>query len=139
MGHGADTDSHGQRPSGLASLAFCRFRWSVVASAEGVPADDGEFLKHLEAVFEVAHAGALVVRPGDRNLDDPEAVLDGDEQNLRVEAPMLDGLELEYSLRRPARERLEAALGVGEGQVHDGAGDGVEAAAEELAVERLAL
>ena len=38
-----------------------------------------------------------------------------------------------------AGEGLEAALGVGEGQAHHGAGDGVEAAAEELAVEGLAL
>ena len=36
------------------------------------------------------------------------------------------------------REGLEAALRVGEGQAHDGAGDRVETAAEELAVERLA-
>ena len=123
----------------LAILSFCRFHRSVVASTEGVPANGGKFLEHLEAVFQVAHAGALVVSPGDRNLDDPIAVLDGDEQNLRVKAPVLDGLELKHSLRCPASECLEAALGVGEGQVHDGAGNGVEAAAEELAVERLAL
>jgi len=67
----------------------------------------GKFLEHLKAVFQVAHAGALVVSPGDRNLDDPIAVLDGDEQNLRVKAPVLDGLELKHSLRCPASECLE--------------------------------
>jgi hypothetical protein len=68
----------------------------------------------------------------------PEIALEGDEENLRIEAPALDGLELEDGLGGLAGEGLEAALGVGEGQAHDEAGDGVEAAAEELAIERLA-
>jgi hypothetical protein len=60
-------------------------------------------------------------------------------RDLRVEAPALDGLELEDGLGGLAGEGLEAALGVGKGQAHDEAGDDVEAAAEELAVEGLAL
>src|ERR1039458_6159283 len=111
----------------------------AIAPAESVPADDGDLLKHLHAVLEVAHAGALVVSPADRDLDDPVAALEGDEQNLRVESPVLDGLELEDGLRGLAGEGLESALGVGERQAHDGAGDGVEAAAKELAEERLAV
>ena len=67
------------------------------------------------------------------------AALEGDEEDLRVEAPALDGLELEDGLRGGAGEGLEAALRIGKVQPHDDAGDGVEAAAEELAVERLAM
>ena len=67
------------------------------------------------------------------------AALEGDEQNLRVEAPALDGLELEDGLRGGAGKGLEAALGIGKAQPHDHAGDGVEAAAEKLPVKRLAM
>src|ERR1035437_3419142 len=119
--------------------ALGRVHRLVVASAEGVPADDGDLLKHFEAVFEVAHAGALVVGPADRHLDNPEIALEGDEQYLRVEAPALNGLKLEDGLGGLAGEGLEAALGVGVGQAYDEAGDGVEAAAKELAVEGVGL
>ena len=109
-----------------------------VAADEGVPANDGDVLQHPGSVAEVADAGALVVGPAHGDFNDAVAALESDEKDLRIEAPALDGLELEDSLRGGARKGLEAALGVGEGQTHDRMGDHVEAAAEELAVERLA-
>ena len=66
-----------------------------------------------------------------------EFELAGDEEDFGVEAPALDGLEAEDSLGGFALEGLEAALGVFEGKAHDAAGDPVEAAAEEAAVEGL--
>ena len=90
------------------------------------------------AVFEVADAGALVVGPTDGDFVDAVAALAGDEENFGIEAPALDGLQLEDGLRGGAGEGLEAALRVSVGQAHDGAGDAVEAAAEKLPVKRLA-
>src|ERR1700691_6165736 len=76
--------------------------------------------------------------PAYRNFDDAVAALAGDEKNLRIKAPALDGLELEDSLRGGAGEGLESALRVGVRQTHYCVGDQVETAAEELAVKRLA-
>ena len=45
------------------------------------------------------------------------AALEGDEEDLRIEAPAFDGLELEDRLRGGARKGLKAALRVGERQV----------------------
>ena len=112
--------------------------WLVVAAEERVPADDGDVLQHSGSVAQVADAGALVVGPAYGDFDDAIAALEGDEENLGIEAPALDGLELEDGLRGGAGEGFKAALRVGVRQAHDGAGDGVETSAEELAVERLA-
>ena len=71
------------------------------------------------AVLEVADAGALVVGPAYRNFDDAVAALARDEENLGIEAPALDGLELEDGLRGGASKSLEAALRVGVRQAHD--------------------
>ena len=109
----------------------------VVAAAEGVPADLGHLLEHLQAVFEVADAAALVVAPGDGDFDDLVAEAAGDEEKLGVETPALDGLKAEDDLGGFAFEGLEAALGVFVREAHDLARDPVEAAAEEAAVERL--
>jgi hypothetical protein len=111
----------------------------AVAAGEGVEADNGQFLEHLETIFEVAHAAALVVGPAHGDFDDTEAALDGDEKDFGVESPALDGLKLEDGLRRVAGEGFESALGIGEGQVHDHAANHVEAAAEDLPVKRLAV
>ena len=111
----------------------------VVAAGEGVPADDGDFLEHLDAVAQVAHAGALVVSPADRHLNDLKTALEGDQQDLWIETPAHDGLELKDGLSSRAGKGFETALGIGKVQAHDGARDGVEAAAKELAVERLAM
>jgi hypothetical protein len=109
----------------------------IVVAAQRVPADDGDVLQHSCSVAEVADAGSLVVGPAYRDFDDAVAALVGDEQNLRVKAPALDGLELEDGLRGGAGEGLESALCVGVREPHDGMGDQVETTAEELAVERL--
>src|ERR1039458_5108460 len=111
----------------------------AVASAQGVPADDGNLLEHLDADFQVAHAGALIMSPAHRHLNHLVTAFEGDKENLRIKAPALDGLELEDGLRGGAGECFESALGIGKAQSHDGAGEGVEAAAEKLAVERLAM
>ena len=110
----------------------------VIATEKSVPSDDGDVLQHSGSISQVADAGALVVSPAYGDFDDAVTALASDEENLWVEAPALDGLELEDGLRGGAGEGFEAALRVGIGQTHDGAGDGIEAAAEELAVERLA-
>jgi len=112
--------------------------WFVVAAEQGVPADDGDVLQHSRSVAEVADAGALVVRPAYGDFVNAVAALASDEENLGIEAPALDGLELEDGLGGGAGKGLEAALGVGVGQAHDGARNGIETSAEELAVERLA-
>jgi len=109
----------------------------VVAAADGVGADLAHLLEHLGAVFEVADAAALIVAPGDGDFDDGVFELAGDEEDFGIEAPALDGLEAENRLCSVAAEGLEAALRVLEGQAHDLAGNPVEAAAEEAAVERL--
>jgi len=109
-----------------------------VAAEESVPTDDGDVLKHAQSVFEIADAGALVVSPTDGDFVDAVTALASDEENLGIEAPALDGLELEDGLRGGAGEGFEAALRVSVRQAHDGAGDGVETSAEELTVERLA-
>ncbi len=109
----------------------------VVASGHEVRPDARHVFEHLHTVAEIAHAAALVVAPGDRNLADNVLQLAGDEEYLGIEAPALDGLEAEDDLRGLAFEGLEAALRVFVGQAHDGAGDPVEATAEELAVEGL--
>src|SRR5581483_7642324 len=71
------------------------------------------------------------------NFDDGVAELAGDEEDFGVEAPALNGLEAEDDLRGLAFEGLEAALSVLVREAHELAGDPVEAAAEEAAVERL--
>ncbi len=76
--------------------------------------------------------------PTDGDFVDAVAALAGDEENFRIEAPALDGLQLEDGLRGGAGEGLEAALRVSVGKAHDGAGDAVETAAEKLPIERLA-
>ena len=87
--------------------------------------------------LEVAHAAALVVAPGDGDFADDVFEFAGDEEDLGIEAPALDRLEAEDDLRCLAFEGLETALRVFVRQAHDGAGDPVETAAEELAIERL--
>ena len=111
--------------------------FAVVDADQRVPADVEEFFEHLDAVAKVADAGALVVAPGDGDFFNVVAAAQGDEEDFGVEAPALDALQLEDGLRGGAAEGFEAALGVGEGEAHDHARDEVEAAAEELAVERL--
>jgi len=111
----------------------------AVASEEGVPADDGDLFEHLDAVFEIAHAAALVVSPAHGHLDDVVTALEGDEENLGVEAPTLDGLKLEDGLRGGAGEGLESTLRIGKAEPHDAAGDGIETAPEKLPVEGLAM
>src|SRR5580658_4211764 len=111
----------------------------AVAPKKGIPADDGDLFKHLHAVFQVAHAGPLIVMPTHRHLDDLVSALEGDEENLRIESPSLDGLELEDRLRGGAGKCLEAALGIGESQAHRRPGDSVEAAPKKLPVKRLAV
>src|ERR1700729_4236581 len=105
----------------------------VVAAGDGVGADAGHIFEHLDAVLQVTHAAALVVTPGDRNLADDVLQLAGDEEDFRIEAPALDGLEAEDDLSGIALEGLEAALRVFVRQSHDSAGDPIETAAEELA------
>ncbi len=75
--------------------------------------------------------------PGYGDFYDGVLELAGDEENFRVETPALDGLEAEDGLRCVSLEGFEAALRVLEGQAHDLAGNPVETAAEEAAVERL--
>ena len=111
----------------------------AVFAAKGVPADDGDFFQHFHAVFEVAHAGTRVVAPAYGDFNHFEPLLEGDEEDFWVKAPALDGLELEDGLSGVAGEGFESALRVGEVEAHDAAGDGVEAPAKELAVERLAM
>ena len=86
----------------------------VVAAEEGVPANDGNVLQHPGSVAEVADAGALVVGPAYGDFNDAVAALESDEKDLRIEAPALDGLELEDGLRGGAGKGLESALRVGE-------------------------
>src|SRR6202161_360337 len=98
----------------------------IIAAKQGVRADDGDVLKHPHSVFEIADAAALIMAPGYGNFDDAIASLEGDEENLRIESPALDGLQLENRLRGGAGKRLEAALRVSERQSHHGARDRVE-------------
>ena len=109
----------------------------VIAAGERVVANDGHLFKHLHAVFQVAHAAALVMAPGDGNFNDGVAKLTGDEEDLRIESPALDALQAEDDLGGLTPEGLEAALGVFERQAHHAAGNAIEAAAKDLAVERL--
>ena len=109
----------------------------VVTSADRVGAYAGHVFEHLHSIPEVADAASFVVAPGDRDLLDGIAEFAGDEENLRIESPTLDGLEAEDDLGGWPGKGFEAALGVLEGQAHDSAGDPVETAAEELAVKRL--
>ena len=109
----------------------------VVAAAEAVGADLAHLLEHLQAVLEVADAAALVVAPGYGDFHDGVLQLARDEEDLGVEAPALDGLEAEDCLGGVALEGLEAALRVLEGKADDFAGDPVETAAEEAAVDGL--
>ena len=111
----------------------------AVFSAEGVPPDDGDLLQHFHAVFEVAHAGARVVAPAYGDFHHFEAGFERDEEDFGIEAPALDGLELEDGLSGVAGEGFKAALRVGKVEAHDATGDGIEAAAEELPIERLAM
>src|SRR6185437_1215778 len=94
-------------------------------------------LQHLDAIFQIAHAAALVVAPGNGNLANHVLQLASDEENLGIEAPAFDCLETEDRLRCRATECLETALRVFEGQADHGAGDPVETSSEELAIERL--
>src|SRR5579863_4614153 len=79
------------------------------------------------------------MRPAHRHFPDLEAALERDEQDLWIESPALDGLQLEHGLGRVARERLEPALRIGEREVHHHAREQVKAAPEDLPVERLAV
>jgi putative membrane protein len=123
----------------VASSLVRGFNLLAVEPAKGVPADDGELLEHLHAVPYIADPAARVVGPTDRHLNDPKTALEGNKQNLRIEAPAHDGLKLEDGLGGFAGEGFEAALGVGKLQPHHYPDDYVEAAAEKLPVERLAV
>src|SRR5580658_1069128 len=115
-----------------------RFDLAAVAAQQRVPADNCNVLEHALTVFQVAHSTALVVRPAHGNLIDAEAPLETYEQNLWIETPPLDGLELKDRLRSFARKGLETALCIGETQTHDHARHRVKAAPKNLAVQRLA-
>src|SRR5665213_1092419 len=111
----------------------------AVASEKGVPAHDGDLLQHLHAVLEVAHAGALVVSPAYRHFLDAVTALERDEENLGVEAPTLNRLQLEDGLRGGTGKCFEAALGIGKVQPHHEPSNGIETAPEELAIKGLAM
>lgn len=108
-------------------------------ACKGIPANDCQLFKHLQAVAQVADPGACVVCPADRHFLNPEAALECDEEDLRIEAPALNGLKLEDGLRGRPSKSLEAALRIGKGEPHNHAAYGVKAAAEELPVEGLAV
>jgi len=59
---------------------------TVVLAGEGIPADENELLQHGHAVAQVAHAGAGIVGPAYGDFDYTEAALEGDEEDLGVEA-----------------------------------------------------
>ena len=71
----------------------------AIASAQCIPADGANVLKHPHAVFQVAHAGALVVCPAHRNLHHAVAALDSDEQNLRIASPRWSAIEKRFARR----------------------------------------
>lgn len=50
----------------------------AVLPRERIPADDGNLLKHLHAVPQIAHPTARVVCPAHRNLNHAEAPFEGD-------------------------------------------------------------
>lgn len=112
---------------------------SVVVAGQGIPADENEFLQHGHAVAQIAHAGTRIVGPAYRYFNHTETTLEGDEEDFGVKSPALDGLKLKDGLGGMARECLEAALGVGKRKLHDGPRNSIEATAEKLAIERLAM
>ena len=71
---------------------------------ERVPANDRQFLQHLQAVAQVADAGARVVGPAHGTSCDLVAALEGDEEDFGIEAPAFDGLQLKDGLRGGAGE-----------------------------------
>ena len=115
------------------------FHRHVIPSSKGVPANNGNLLQHFQSVSQVADFRAFVVSPAYWNFDNAIAALEGDEQNLGVKAPALNCLQLENGLGGGAGKRLESTLCVGEMQSHYSPNDGVEAAAEDLTVEGLAM
>lgn len=78
---------------------FCQWKlrnvfldWLAIDPGEGIPAYKEEFLEHLQAVFEIADAGALVMTPRDGDLAHNKAALERYEENFRIETPALYAL-----------------------------------------------
>src|SRR5512138_3650285 len=113
------------------------FRSSGILAAQMVPADGEHLEEHAQAVFQRVDLGALVVRPLDGDFSDAQSKPVRQEEQFGIEAPAFDTLTRKNLLRRPAGERLEAALRVFEAQSQEKPQQQVEDAPEELAVERL--
>ncbi len=116
---------------------FNRCDGLVVPSGKRVGPNDGHLFEHLHTVFEIAHAAAFVVAPGDGHLAHGVFQFAGDKEYFGIEAPALNRLQTKDHLGRGPAKGLEAALGVGKGQTHDGSGDPVEASAEDLPIHGL--
>src|SRR5215472_12640925 len=110
---------------------------SRIPPTEGVPADSENVEEHLHAVTEHADFRGRGVSPAHGNLDGAQAMAQGAEQQLRVEAEPLDGLLLENNPASLAKEGFEAALGVDKRQPQGYANDFVEQHSSEFAEGRL--
>src|SRR5579862_245323 len=111
----------------------------VIFSCHRIPADPEHLLKHAGSIDQRIDAGATAVSPGDWNLLNFKSELAGKKKNLRIESPALDLLKRKYHAGGRLFESLESALRVFELQAERDAKQQVEDAAEELAVQRLAL
>ncbi len=92
-----------------------------------------ELGQHRRGVPHDPEGPARLLRPADRDLGDPVAERPGEAEHLDVEAETVRPRQAEENLRLGVPERLEAALGVGEVEGDQRAGELVERPAAQAA------
>src|SRR5579883_157125 len=126
-----------QRIAGRGSRRLQLLNRPAVDAGKSIPAHKKEFLKHFQAIFQVADARTLIMSPGNGYLANGIAALNGNKKYLRIKPPAFNPLQLKNSLRNLPRECLKAALRIGKRQRHDHARDEIKTAPEEAPIERL--
>jgi len=111
----------------------------VVFAGDVVPADVKHLKEHAGAVEQWVDAGSVAMGPGYGDFLYFEAEFAGEEKNFGVESPALDFLAREDGVDGRTIEGFESALRVSELKAEGEAEQQVEDAAEELAMQRLAL
>ena len=90
--------------------------------------------QHARAVLQHAHLGSGLIRPVDRNLDDPVPAAPGEQEQLHVEAEPLGTEGPEERVRHGPAEQLEPALGIHHARHAEGADEAAPHLARQLPV-----
>src|SRR5262245_22259636 len=92
------------------------FSQLIVSAKEIIPPDGRDFHQHLDRRGHRIQLRAFDVVPADRSLQQPPALLLGDEEYFRIEAESFNPLQPEDRLRGLPPKGLETALRIFESQ-----------------------